>query len=170
MAIEPITTLATEVGKETIKESVKEVTNEVVKEGLTDTAELGLGAEAVEATELLEAETAALNEAKVEVSAEFAEVREQIQAIVDLIKSFEFDFENFISDPEYMLSKIGDANVFLKDLSTRITDVLESDYVKDLIDTLDKIDKVLKQIQSSGSIDLDDLDDNEGLDGFGDGE
>jgi molecular chaperone GrpE (heat shock protein) len=166
MAIEPITTLATEVGKETLKESVKEL----AKEGVSEVTELGLEAEAVEATELLEAETAALNEAKVEVSAEFAEVKEQIQAIVDLIKSFEFDFENFISDPEYMLSKIGEANVFLKDLSTKITDILETDYVKDLIETLDKIDKILKQIQSSGSIDIDDVDDNEGLEGFGDGE
>ncbi|SHG44935.1 hypothetical protein SAMN05444372_10639 [Flavobacterium micromati] len=164
MAIEPFTAVASEVVKEASKESFKEI----AKEGLTEVAEVGLEVEAVEATELLEAETAALNETKAEVSKEFAEVKEQIQGIIDLIKSFEFDFDNFISDPEYMMSKIGDANAFLKDLSTKITDVAETDYVKDLIETLDKIDKVLQQIQSSGSVDINDED--EGLEGFGDGE
>lgn len=164
MAIEPISTLAVETVKETAKESFKEA----AKEGLTEAAEVGLEVEAVETTELLEAETAALNETKAEVSAEFAEAKEQIQGIIDLIKSFEFNFESFTSDPEYMLSKIGEANTFLKDLSTKITDLLETDYVKDLIETLDKINKVLQQIQSSGSVEINDED--EGLEGFGDGE
>lgn len=164
MAIETISTLAVETLKETAKESFKEV----AKEGLTEAAEVGLEVEAVEATELLEAETAALSETKAEVSAEFAEAKEHIEGIIDLIKSFEFDFESFISDPEYMISKIGEAITFLKDLSAKVTDVLETDYVKDLMETLDKIDKVLQQIQSSGSVDL--ADEEQGLEGFADGE
>lgn len=173
MPIDPFTAAAgseiiKETAKETAKETVKETFKEIAKEGLTDAAEVGSELEAAEATELLEAETAALNETKTEVSPEFAEAKEQIQGIVDLIKSFEFNFESFISDPEYMISKIGEANTYLKELSTKFSNLLETDYVKDLMESLNKIDKVLKEIQSSGSIDFGDED--ESLEGFADSE